>query len=104
VQVTGSKIRHIQRENYYRDTSIKGRIMKATCVAEGRQLLILLIGGFMEYYELNNNGELKLINEFNLDSEASFIDFAPPDHIDNKPFSRLVVIGKTNYNISIFTV
>jgi hypothetical protein len=73
VQVTGSKIRHIQRENYYRDTSIKGRIMKATCVAEGRQLLILLIGGFM-------------------------------DHIDNKPFSRLVVIGKTNYNISIFTV
>jgi hypothetical protein len=62
VQVTASKIRHIQRENYNRDISIKGRIMKAICVNEGKQLLILLIGGFMEYYELNNNGELKLVN------------------------------------------
>lgn len=56
VQVTASKIRHINKDNLNRDISIKGRIMKAICVTEGRQLLILLIGGFMEYYELNSNG------------------------------------------------
>lgn len=102
VQVTASKIRHIQ--NHHRDICIKGRIMKAACLAEGRQLVILLIGGFMEYYELNSNGELKLVNEFNLDSEANFIDFAPPDGNDSRALSKLIVIGKTNYNISIFTL
>jgi hypothetical protein len=78
--------------------------MKAICVSEGKQLFILLIGGFMEYYELNSNGELKVMKEFNLDSEANFIDYAPPDFKENKPISRLVVIGKTNYNISVFVL
>lgn len=56
VQVTASKIRHIQKENTCRDINIKGRIMKAMCVTEGKQLFILLVGGFMEYYELNTYG------------------------------------------------
>jgi hypothetical protein len=36
--------------------------MKAISVNEGKQLFILLIGGFMEYYELNSSGELKVVN------------------------------------------
>lgn len=45
-----------------------------------------------------------MLNDFNLDSEANFIDYAPPDYTEGRPVSRLIVIGKTNYNISIFTL
>lgn len=52
--------------------------MKALAVNEGRQLFILLIGGYMEYYELTDKGQLKFIKEFTLDSEVHFIDYAIP--------------------------
>lgn len=77
--------------------------MKALAVNEGRQLFILLIGGYMEYYELTDKGQLKFIKEFTLDSEAHFIDYAIPEIIDGKPYSKLFVIGKNNYQISILT-
>lgn len=44
------------------------------------------------------------MNEFNLDSEANYIDYAPPELVDNKPVSKLIAIGKTNYNISLFAL
>lgn len=50
VQVVPSKIKFINREGSSRDIFIKGRIMKAASVNEGRQLLISLVGGFLEYY------------------------------------------------------
>lgn len=50
VQVVPSKIKFINKDGSSRDIFIKGRIMKATSVNEGRQLLISLVGGFLEYY------------------------------------------------------
>lgn len=46
---------------------------------------------------------MKFVKEFTLDSEAHFIDYAIPEIIDNKPYSKLFVIGKNNYQISILT-
>jgi hypothetical protein len=58
----------------------------------------------MEYYELNSNGELKMITELKLDREANMLDYSPPEVIEGKPFSRMLVIGKTDYHIGIFTI
>ncbi len=50
VQVVPSKLKYINKDGIARDISIKGRIMKAVSVNEGRQLFVALVGGFMEYY------------------------------------------------------
>jgi hypothetical protein len=52
VQVVPSKLKFISREGTHKDILIKGRIMRATSVNEGRQLLLSLVGGFIEYYEV----------------------------------------------------
>lgn len=39
-----------------------------------------------------------------MDSEANYIDYAPPELVDNRPVSKLIAIGKTNYNISLFAL
>ena len=67
VQVVPSKIKYINREGSGKQVGIRGRIMKAVSVSEGKQLLILLIGGFIQYYE-NYNGDLRKIQEISLNA------------------------------------
>jgi len=50
IQMMASRIRCISKDGYIKDTSVKGRIMKAISVNEGRQLAGSLIGGFLVYY------------------------------------------------------
>jgi hypothetical protein len=45
-----------------------------------------------------------MITELKLDREAVMLDYAPPEMIEGKPFSRVLVIGKTDYHIGIFTI
>ena len=56
VQVMASRIRHITSDNGIKDMPIKGRIMKGGSISGGKQLMILLVGGFIEYYELKKTG------------------------------------------------
>lgn len=50
VQVGGFRLRYINKDAVVRDNPIKGRVMKAISVPEGKQLLLSLIGGYLEYY------------------------------------------------------
>jgi hypothetical protein len=47
VQVSPFKIRYFPREGSMKVLEIKGRITKAVTVNEGRQLLLMLIGGYI---------------------------------------------------------
>jgi hypothetical protein len=78
--------------------------MKATSVAEGRQLLVLLVGGFLEYYEVTGN-ELKKIKDMQFhEAEAIHVEFSPPELIDHKPYSRFFASAHTNYHIRIYSI
>ena len=47
VQVMASRIRHITREGIVKDIVIKGRIMRGASVGGGKQLVVLLVAGFV---------------------------------------------------------
>ena len=50
VQVMPSRIRHVTSNNMVRDMPIKGIIMRGASLTGGSQLVLLLVGGFIEYY------------------------------------------------------
>jgi len=45
-QVSPSKIKYYPKDGPAKTIEVKGRIFKALAVNEGRQLLILLLGGY----------------------------------------------------------
>lgn len=48
---------------------------------------------------------MRKLKEINLEAEANHIEFAPPEvSNDNKLYSRLLVVGLTNYHIQIYAV
>jgi hypothetical protein len=77
VQVAAFRLKYINKEGNSRDYSIRGRVMKATAVPEGRQLMLSMVGGFIEYLEVSGN-ELKKIKEMQIDAEANIMEFSPP--------------------------
>lgn len=92
------------REGVSRDLTIKGRAMKATSVTDGKQLLVLLVGGFLEYYEVVGT-EIKKIKDMQFhEAEAIHVEFAPPEIIDHKPYSRFFASAHTNYHIKIYSI
>ena len=102
VQVMASRVRHVTSNNLVRDIPIRGRIMRGASLPGGVQLVLLLVGGYVEYYELTADGELKISKVFELESDAVQIDFAPPDPRSERPFSEMIAIGKTNYFVALY--
>jgi len=49
-QVSPFRIKYFTKERVSKEVGIKGRVLKATGVEEGRQLMTALIGGDLEYY------------------------------------------------------
>jgi hypothetical protein len=47
IQVSPFKIRYFPKEGSMKVLEIKGRIARAIAVNEGRQLLLMLIGGYI---------------------------------------------------------
>ena len=60
VQVKAFSLKFITKEGSSQSIKIRGRVMKAASVQEGKQLLLSFIGGYFEYFEVCN-GELRKI-------------------------------------------
>ena len=75
--------------------------MRGASLTGGSQLVLLLVGGFIEYYQLCE-GELKLSKVFELESDAYQLDLATPDSKSEMNFSDKILIGKTNYHICLY--
>ena len=55
VQVAHFMVKYISNNGTSSTHNIKGRALRATAVQDGRQAMVSLIGGYLEYYEVINN-------------------------------------------------